>query len=325
MPQSRRYARRSRVSGGLSLAALALAAGAWLAGAGLPVRAQTRPRAPVFGAGVEVIRLNVSVTDGKSRYVTGLSANDFDIFEDGVKQPLTFFTRDPLPLSVSLLIDCSSSMESKLPVAQAAGARFLETLRVEDRAQIVQFSDRPAVLQDFTSDRQALTNALRSTRASGATVLYNALYVVMKQLGQQGTAASPRRRAIVLLSDGEDTASVVSDEQVLDLARQEDVAVYPIALRSERPSDRAGIASGQATHFLTALARDTGGMVCFPKSLSELDGIYDKIAEELRTQYTLGYVSANGLRDGKWRRIVIRMQRDDVQVRHKIGYYAPRG
>jgi VWFA-related protein len=288
--------------------------------------AQAPPRAPSFEAGIEVIRLSLSVTDGHNRLVTGLSGPDFVVFEDGVRQDVSFFTRDTLPLSVALLVDCSASMDAKLPVAQEAGVRFVKTLRPEDLAQVVQFNDRSAVLQDFTADHPALEAALRRTRASGATVLYNALYVTLKQLRSQGRPDAPRRRAIVLLSDGEDTASVVDDDQVLELARQADVGVYVICLRPDRAQDRERIAFTQATYFLTALTRDTGGEVYFPSALSELDAVYGRIAEELRSQYTVGYVSGNDRRNGKWRHIVVRtVAHEDLRVRHKLGYYAAKG
>jgi Ca-activated chloride channel family protein len=182
------------------------------------------------------------------------------------------------------------------------------------------------VLQDFTSDLALLEAAVKRTQASGPTALYNALYVALKELARQKAAGELRRRAIVLLSDGEDTASLVSDERVLELARKAEIGVYAISLRPNRPRDRDRLAFSQATHILTSLTRETGGQVHFPNSISELDAVYGKIAEELRTQYSLGYVSSNPRRDGKWRRIVVRTPtRDDLQLRYKLGYYAPAG
>jgi len=282
----------------------------------LPVAAlgqsDTPQRPPTFQTGVEVIRLNLTVLDGRNRLITGLSGTDFSVFEDGIRQDVSFFTRDALPLSVALLVDCSASMDEKLPVAQEAGARFVKTLRPEDLGQVVQFNDRITVLQDFTADHSALEAAVRSTRAAGPTVLYNALYVALKQLRRQGSPEAPRRRAIVLLTDGEDTASVVNDDQVLELARQAE--------------DRQRLAFSQATYFLTTLTRDSGGETYFPNSLSELDAVYGRVAEELRSQYTVGYVSRNDRRNGQWRRIVVRTPaREGLQVRHKIGYYASKG
>jgi Ca-activated chloride channel family protein len=297
-----------------------------LVGCSLPAWTQVPPRLPTFPAGVELIRLSVSVTDGNSRYVGGLFESDFAVFEDGIPQQLSFFTKEPLPLSIALLVDCSASMEENLPVARAAGVRFIRTLAREDMGQIVQFNDRMMILQDFTPDQSALEAAIARTQAAGSTALYDALYVALKQLLRQGTREVPLRRAIILLSDGEDTASLATDEQVLELARQAEIGVYAIALRPDRPQDRQRIAFSQATHFLTALARDTGGQAYFIHSPSDLDSVYGRIAEELRTQYTLGYVSSNSRRDGKWRRIVVRTSvRNDLQVRHKAGYPAPRG
>jgi Ca-activated chloride channel family protein len=283
-------------------------------------------RTPSFGAGIDVISLNLSVTDDRNRLITGLSEGDFAVFEDGIRQELSLFAREALPLSVALMVDCSASMDEKLPVAQDAGSRFVGTLRPEDLGQVVQFNERTTVLQDFTPDRAALEGAIRKTSASGSTALYNALYVTLKQLSKQGRPDAPRRRAIVLLSDGEDTASLVNDDQVLALARQADVGVYVIGLRPDRALDRQRAAFSQATYFLTTLTRDTGGEVYFPSSLSELDAVYERVAEELRSQYTVGYVSRNERRDGKWRRIVVRTPtREGLRVRHKLGYYAARG
>jgi Ca-activated chloride channel homolog len=289
-------------------------------------QATSPQRTPSFGAGIDLISLSLSVTDARNRLITGLSEDDFAVFEDGIRQELSLFNREALPLSVALMVDCSASMDEKLPVAQEAGSRFVRTLRPEDLGQVVQFNERTTVLHDLTPDRAALEDAVRSTSASGSTALYNALYVTLKQLRNQGRPEAPRRRAIVLLSDGEDTASLVTDDQVLALARQADVGVYVIGLRPDRALDRQRAAFSQATYFLTALSRETGGEAYFPSSLSELDAVYERVAEELRSQYTVGYVSSNERRDGKWRRIVVRTPtREELRVRHKLGYYAARG
>jgi len=291
--------------------------------------AQTRqptPRPPTFGAGIEVINLNVSVTDARSHYITDLKGPDFAVFEDGVRQELSLFTHENLPISMVLMVDASASMDEKLPMAKSAAIRFVKTLRPQDLAQVVQFNDRATVLQEFTADHSPLDAAINSLQAAGPTALHNALYVALKDLGKQNKSTELRRRAVVLLSDGEDTASLVSDDQLLELARATEIAIYTISLRPDRVQDRNRLSFSQAAHLLTALSRETGGQVHFPNSLSELDVIYDRIAEELRTQYSIGYVSSNRRRDGKWRRIVVRTpERDDLQIRHKIGYYAPRG
>ena len=295
----------------------------FLAAAQAPPRPTPRP--PTFEVGIEVINLNVSITDARNRYVTDLLETQFAVFEDGVRQELTLFSHENLPISLVLMIDCSASMDEKLKVAQDAAVGFVKTLTAQDLAEVVQFNDRRTVLQDFTPDHGLLEEAIRRTEASGPTALHNALYVSLKELDKQKSSRQLRRRAIVLLSDGEDTASLVSDDQVLELARKTEIAIYAISLRPGRSQDRNRLAFSQATHLLTTLSQETGGQVHFPNSLSELDLVYARVAEELRTQYTLGYVSSNKRRDGKWRRIVVRVpEREDLQVRHKIGYYAPR-
>lgn len=306
----------------LPLLLLALAAGATPAQE--PPAQRPTPRPPTFEAGIEIINLTVSVTDAVNRYVTDLSERDFAIYEDGVRQEVSLFTHESLPISLVLMIDTSASMEEKLPVAQGAALRFVKTLRAQDQAEVVQFNDRAAPLQDFTSDHTALEVAIKRTEASGPTALHNALYIALKELGRQKKIGELRRLAIILLSDGEDTASLVTDEQVIDLAKKTEISIYAISLRPSRVLDREKLSFSQATHLLTVLARETGGQVHFPSSLSELDQVYDRIAEELRTQYSIGYVSSNKRRDGKWRRIVVRAPaREDLQIRHKLGYYAP--
>ena len=300
-----------------TLAALSLALPAVLA-------AQTPRVPPRFEGVIEVVNLHVTVTDGRNRYVTDLKESDFSIFEDGIKQELTLFNHEDLPISLSLMMDMSASMDEKLVQAQQAAVRFVKTLRPQDVASIVAFNDRINVLSDFTADQAALEKAVMRTEASGPTALHNALYVTLKELGRGKKSGELRRRALILLSDGEDTASLVQDEQVIELARKLEIGIYAISLRPNRVQDRARLSFSQAAHLLTVLSRDTGGQVYFPNSISELDAVYDRIAEELRTQYNLGYVSSNTRRDGKWRRIVVRT-REELQVRHKIGYYAPRG
>jgi Ca-activated chloride channel homolog len=296
----------------------------------LPLQAQVptptpSSRAPIFGVEIEVINLTVSVTDSRSRYVTDLKNDDFAVFEDGIKQDLSIFRHEDIPISLVLVIDTSASMDEKLGQAQTAAARFVKTLRPQDNAEVMQFNDRTTVLQDFTPDHQKLEEAIKRTEASGPTALHNAMYVALKDLNKMKKAAELRRRAIVLLSDGEDTASLVNDEQVLELARKTEIAIYAISLRPSRVPERNRQQFSQAVHLLTALSRETGGQVFFPNSISELDTVYDRIAEELRTQYNLGYVSSNSRRDGKWRRVVVRAPtREGLTIRHKIGYYAPR-
>jgi Ca-activated chloride channel homolog len=307
--------RRSTAATGL--AAVLLAA---------PGNAQTPgPRPLTFEVGIDVVTLSVSVRDGR-HFVGDLKQEDFYVYEDGVQQRLSLFVHGQLPISLALMMDTSASMSEKLPIAQKAASSFLRTLLPGDRAQIIAFNDRIVTLADFGTQQPDLDAAIAATNASGATALHNAVYVALRGLAGQRTPGELRRRAIVLLSDGEDTASLVTDEQVIELARKSEVAIYAISLRPNRGIDRMDRNFSQAAYLLSTLAQESGGRAYFPNSIQELDDVYARIAEELRALYSMGYVSANKKRDGKWRRIVVRVpSREGLEVRHKIGYVGPRG
>jgi len=277
----------------------------------------------IFRTGVDIVSLNVTVMDAQHRYVTDLEQSDFSVFEDGVQQDVTYFTRINQPIALSLLIDSSASMEQRMGLAQEAAIGFARRLRPQDLAQVVDFDSRVEIAQDFTTDAAALERAIRSTAAGGATALYNALYISLKELAKikATTSDEVRRQAIVLLSDGEDTSSLVSFEDVLELAKQSEVAIYVIGLQPREAAAARGFR--EAEYVLRQLSQETGGRGIFVQRPEELAGIYDQIANELSSQYTLGYVSKNPRRDGAWRRLVVQVVRPGLTARTKRGYYAP--
>lgn len=286
-----------------------------------PLWAESGQGIPTFGIDVEVVSLNLAVTNPRGRNVPDVSEQDLAIFEDGVRQQISLFTQGKWPITVAVLIDSSGSMTRMLPTAQAAALRLLRTLGPQDRALVAQFNERLTILQDFTSDRAALEAAVGSVETDGETALHTALYITLKDLAAQRREGEPERQALVVLSDGNDTASAVSDEQVLELAREGEVSVYAIGLREPRPS--GPLPERLATYFLTALTRETGGRAYFPSALAELEGVYERIADELRTLYGVAYASTNPRKDGQWRRINIRTLRPNLLLRHRPGYYAP--
>ncbi len=291
----------------------------------LPVTvvAEARPL-PTFSSGVEMVNLNVAVVGSEGRFVTGLGERDFAIYEDGVRQKLTLFAQDRLPLSLAIVLDTSASMEGRLPLARAAAARLVEALGPADEAEVVQFADRVEVQHGFTTEREALLDAIGRTRAGGSTALYNAVYVTARELESRGRGSVPRRRAMVVLSDGQDTASRLGDDQVIDTLRRASVHVYVVSLCRRLPGEAADEPRDRAIHFLTTLARDTGGQVWFPAALPELDGIYGRIAEELQSQYTLGYTPSGAHREGVFRKISILTPGRPLEIRHRLGYVASR-
>jgi Ca-activated chloride channel family protein len=299
------------------VAVLLLTTASWL-------RAGERRVIPSFGVDVEVVSLNLALSDPGGRPVTGLTEQDVAVFEDGVRQPITTFVQEQWPITLAVLIDGSASMRPVLPTAQAAARKLLQTLGPDDRALVAQFNRRLTVLQDFTSDRAALDRAVGEVAAEGETALYTALYVALKELFGPRTEGRAERQAIVVLSDGRDTASMVDDEQVLELARKADVNIYTVGLPESPAVTASPDFDGSPRYFLSTLARETGGRSFFPASLSDLAGAYDEVATELRTLYGVAYVPTNTARDGSWRRISVRALRPSLVARYRTGYYAPR-
>ena len=282
-----------------------------------------QPDQPAFRTGVDLVALNVTVTDGDNRYLTDIEQASFQLYEDGALQDITFFTRIQLPIALALLMDTSASMTEKMSTAQQAAVGFAERLRDEDQASVIDFDSRVDILQGFTNSIDELKAAIRRTSAGGSTSLYNAIYISLKELGKVGatTVGEIRRQAIVMLSDGEDTSSLVEFDEVLELAKRSATVIYSIGLRSRDIRTRHGFR--EADFVLRQLAQETGGRAFFPEHADDLPEIYQRISDELSSQYTLGYISKNPLQDGRWRRIVVRVDRPNVAARTKQGYYAP--
>lgn len=277
---------------------------------------------PTFRSGIDVVSLNVTVTDGQKTFIRDLDRADFSVFEDGVKQEVTYFNKAQTPIALSLLLDTSASMEDKMKLAQEAAVGFVERLRPEDLAQVVDFDNRVTILQNFTPGHEPLEQAIRKTVAGGSTSLHNAVYIALKELKKIKAKSQDevRRQTIVVLSDGEDTSSLVPFEEVLELAKRSDVVIYTIGIRGR---DVTGHGFNEAEFVLRQFAQETGGRAYFPTTAAELGNIYQQIGDELASQYMLAYVSRNSRHDGQWRRIVVRTNRPNTLARTKQGYYGP--
>jgi Ca-activated chloride channel family protein len=279
-----------------------------------------------FRAGVELVSLNVTVTDAATKegakFVTGLEQDDFEVFEDGAKQTITFFSRVQQPIALAILLDTSNSMEEKLSTAQEAAIGFVRRMRKEDAMEVIEFNSQVRIPQPFTADQAALEHAIRQTTVNGSTSLYNAIYVSLRELkkARAQSAEEIRRQAIVVLSDGDDTSSLVEYDEVLNLAKRSETAIYAIGLRqaeSGRPRFK------EAEFVLRQLSQETGGRVFFPTSVMELAKIYEQISDELASQYSIAYTSKNPMRNGAWRRIDVRMTKPGLAARARRGYYGP--
>jgi Ca-activated chloride channel family protein len=279
---------------------------------------------PAFRGSVDVVPLTVTVTDGSRRHVTDLEQHDFKVFEDGRLQEIAFFQKTSVPLVVALLLDTSASMDRRLTVAQRAASGFVWTLGAEDSAMAIDFDNRVRVRQTLTTDQHAVGTAIADMKVGGSTALYNAVYIALKELNKSYVdrhGSELRRRAIVVLSDGEDTSSIVTFEEVLDLATRSDTAIYSIGLLGQ---DATGGRKPQEAKFaLRQLAERTGGRAFFPNDVDKFAGIYDEIKTELSSQYAIAYESNNPRRDGQFRRVSVRIGRDGVEARTRAGYFGP--
>ncbi len=293
---------------------VALAAAVCLAAVGLAAQGR-------FRAGIELVSLQITVTDG-GRYVTDLNQDDFEVYEDGARQAVSFFSRIQQPTALAILLDTSNSMEEKLPTAQEAAVGFVRRMRKDDTIEVIEFNNQVRIPQPFTSDAAALERAIRQTTANGSTSLYNAVYVSLSELKKirASSAEEVRRQAIVVLSDGDDTTSLVEYDEVLDLAKRSETAIYAIGLR---PSEIGRPRFKEAEFVLRQLSQETGGRVFFPTAVAELPKIYEQISEELASQYSLAYTPKNPMRNGVWRRVDVRVTKPGLTARTRRGYFAP--
>jgi Ca-activated chloride channel family protein len=287
-----------------------------------PSDATTR-QTPAFRAGIDVVSLNVTVTDGANHYIVDLEPSEFSVFEDGVKQDITFFNRRRQPIALSLLLDSSASMEEHLTTLQAAATNFVQRLNPNDIAQVIDFDSRVEIRQPFSSNRAELESAIQRIVAGGSTSLYNAIYIALRELRRVRAVKEEdvRRQALIVFSDGEDTSSLLPFDEVLDLAKHSETSIYAIALR--RP-DMQAKGFREAEFVMRSLAQETGGRAFFPGKIEDLAAVYGQIADELASQYTIGYISSNPRRDGQWRRLGVQVSRPSLTARTKRGYYAPR-
>ena len=308
----------------------------WIAGvvlaAALPAAAADGPSGPdtasrsTFRSGVDVVALNVTVLDPQAKLLAGISRDKFTVFEDGIRQEIAYFETSEVPLDLALLVDSSVSMQSKLAFVKQAASGFVDTLRAGDRAAVFAFNSYVRPLQAFTPDREAVRTAIQATTAAGGTALYNAVYVALRAF-DKADDGQVRRRAIVVLTDGEDTASLLSFDDMLAEAKKAGVTIYTIGLHAESPG--VYVAQQQRNYFSTAdfamrqLARETGAKAFFPTDLRSLSEAYAEIGRELATQYAIGYVSRNPMRNGAFRRVTVRVADTPGAVpRTRTGYLA---
>lgn len=270
-----------------------------------------------FRVEVDAVNVLAAVHDNETReFVTDLTKEDFQIYEDGVLQTITNFTQQTdLPLTIALCMDTSSSVRLKLDFEKEAATDFLyAVMRPSDRAMLVEFDTGVTLLHDFTSNPNDLVREINLLKAGGGTSLYDAVYLV----AEQKMLNEPGRKTVVILSDGADLTSKHSFEEMLRMAYQAEITVYAISTtRFGADIDHEG------DNALKQLTEVTGGTAFFPYSTDRLASAFQEVDQELRSQYNLTYLPTNKDRDGTFREIKVKVNRDGVRLRHRKGYFAP--
>lgn len=257
---------------------------------------------------VNRVILWVTVTDKSGELVGDLTKENFSVFEDGAPQTIRDFLLEDRPITMAIVLDSSGSMRDAMPEVHQAAAGFVETLRPQDKALVIDFDDRVFLIQELTSDQALLKEAVTSTEALGSTALFDGLHAAFRKLrGIEG------RKAIVLLSDGDDTSSQLAYNRILEEAKAQSVLIYGIGLGDVRKS------------VLKELADVTGGRSFFVAKANQLAEVYRKIADELRRQYYLSYSTTNSKWDGRFIKLEVKSKNPDWSVRARRGYFAVRG
>jgi VWFA-related protein len=292
---------------------------------GLPRRSD--PEEPRGSANLRVdtnlVLIPVSVTDPLNRVVTGLERENFKIFEDKIEQDIRQFGSEDAPLSIGLVFDTSNSMGAKLQKSRQAAAQFFKTANPEDEFFLVQFNDRPEMVVPFTPNPEEIQNRLTFTQAKGRTALLDGVYLAMNQMKK---AKNPRK-AILVLSDGGDNSSRYTESEIKNLVREADVQIYAIGIFETIGARGHTAEELSGPGLLTELAEQTGGRHFPVENINDLPDIAAKIGIELRNQYLIGYSPKNQERDGKYRRVQVKLVQPrgypNLKPVWRQGYHAP--
>jgi Ca-activated chloride channel family protein len=330
----RRAARRSALAGG-ALATVVLAAGIALPAAGVlsargpaPGREPPPAQSPAFRGGVDLVQMGVTVTDRAGRPATGLTPADFEIYEDGVRQAIRYFAAEGIgdgdpqpPLHLGVLLDVSGSMAEDVGFMRTASITLLRRLVEAVDFTLVEFDSEVRVTRFAPDDFPRLVARIRNQKVGGSTALYDAMGVYL-----DGADGQDGRTIMLVYTDGGDTRSALGLSELLDLLEASDVTVYVVSVLGRQPNS----ARHELRALLHRMAETTGGQAFFPQSTRDLDKVYDQVLAEIRSRYTLGYVSTNGRTDGAWRDVEVRVARREggrgmrgLRVRTRRGYFAP--
>jgi len=276
--------------------------------------AQDDPDDEIINVDYSMVVVNAVVTDQEGRYQNDLKIDDFQIFEDGIAQQADFLERESVSFAATILLDVSGSMQTRVSLARSAAIRFLQDIRADDHVAIYSFDSKVTLVQDF-SNLKDFSSRFYNLEARGYTKMNDAIVQASIALKQR----PEKRKAIVILSDGEDTRSKASSRKALRAAQDADASIYTVDMSGLAGSNRN---RSQNRAILKKFASETGGRFVKTPGGRELRSAFAEIVRELGVQYTLGYHSTNNAEDGKWRKITIETSKEKAMVRARKGYFA---
>ena len=267
----------------------------------------------ILRTNVDLVQLHVRVIDRNNRPINNVQQGEFHVFEDGVAQPIEYFTREEVPISYGLAVDTSGSLRSQLPTVIEAGKTIINSNRTGDETFLVRFisSDKIETVQDFTASKELLNDGLDSFYVEGGqTAIIDAVYLSAEHVSEykKGDTNDRRRRALIVITDGEDRNSFYKQEQLFARLREDDVQIFVIGFVGELDKEAGFIRKSpreKAVSLINRLAEETGGRAFFPDSVAELPQIANEIIRDLRTQYVVAYNPTNKTQDGSYRAIKV--------------------
>jgi len=316
---------RLRAVGSLTVLAAALLASPYQAAA----QTAAEPSTALFNAETTLVLIPATVSDRSNRFVLGLHKEDFHLFEDGVEQKIARLSGEDAPLSIGLVFDISGSMDTKLRISRQAAVQFLKTLNPQDEAFLIEFGDKANLSAGFTSDTKEIENQLNSLQPGGLTAMLDASEMALREMKK---AKNPRK-AIVIISDGGDNNSHYSAAQIQNLVREADVQIYAMGVFDSiiipGLANIPGLPKEEVSgpRMLSQLAEQTGGRAFAASNASDLPSVAARIGIELRNQYVLEYTPQNQSKDGKYRKVELKVTEPEglpnLKLRWRLGYYAP--
>jgi Ca-activated chloride channel homolog len=270
-----------------------------------------------FGVSVDLVMMYTSAFDSTGRFVSGLKQEQYKVFEDGVEQKISSFAQEDVPVTMGILLDLSGSMSKSTEKVNNAALAFIRASNPDDQVFLVGINDEAELIQDFTSDIDEIQDSLDNTVVAGQTILYDGIHLGV----EKAHAGNRAKKAVVVITDGEDHTSFYKLDELVAKVQESDVQVFCVGfLRTTKDSDYK-----KAYNALIRISEESGGKAFFPQKIDEIHNIVNEIAADLRSQYSIGYFSANAAQDGSFRRVKISLsgqKPSDVHLRHKRGYFA---